>query len=156
MTTSQNTRMALKIKTNYIIFLYKSTHLDTIYFLRGKSELKNCFKTNVSLEIIKGDKFSKNILVSKILSVFATKKLENWWTVISSMSLEIQWNPNIFWEFVTFYPLIKYFTDKASKQSWWSIRAQCSSYYITKRHGSKAKMVLSLHIPLILLLFYPF
>ena len=38
----------------------------------------------------------------------------------------------------------------------YSATAQCSSYYITKRHGSKAKMVLSLHIPLILLLFYPF
>ena len=33
---------------------------------------------------------------------------------------------------------------------------QCSSYYIIERHGSKAKMVLSLLIPLILLLVCPF
>ena len=34
--------------------------------------------------------------------------------------------------------------------------AQCSSYSIIERHGSKAKMVLSLLIPLILLLVCPF
>ena len=34
--------------------------------------------------------------------------------------------------------------------------SQCSSYYIIERHGSKAKMVLSLLIPLILLLVCPF